>query len=53
MTHKWKNDCDTVGMKWKKAENENFSQFYDPNITQIHNFKVKNQFQYRDFGISK
>ena len=37
----------------KKAENKNFSQISKPNITQIPKFKVKKEFQYRDFGISK
>ena len=37
----------------KKSWKKNFSQFYDPNITQIHKFKMKNEFQYKDFGISK
>ena len=32
---------------------KSFSQFYDPNITQIPKFNVKNEFQYKDSGISK
>ena len=44
MTHKWKNDYNTVRLKWE-AENKNFSQISKPNIKQIPKFKVKKEFQ--------